>query len=284
MDPEKWFELIRKSQRQERQSTSHCRSLLWWKMSFLGFCQEKFLKKQSNMDLLLTMSSSIQRKYTTLSFCHLCNLLGKTGETETWVSCTMMANHNSPIIEFWCSVIDTTIQIPQGNRNLQSFFKITRCRNRRKIRVGNSLGFWTQITTRPFNFVWTLVQAPIKIMTCIAGGPMPLPGKSPIVSFISSSSSSSCAIGRDGGSLANLALIAERWRSDIREFDVDNVDSALFRDCCGGVTETVTLSKHSLQILPVHGDATQTGAIGAIHFAITYVMNPWTSNPLSYSH
>ena len=44
MDPEKWFELIRKSQRQELQSTSHCRLLLWWKMSFLGFCQEKFLK------------------------------------------------------------------------------------------------------------------------------------------------------------------------------------------------------------------------------------------------
>lgn len=47
----------------------------------------------------------------------------------------------------------------------------------------------------------------IKIMTCIAGGPMPLPGKSPIVSI---SSSSSCNVGRDGGSLANLALIAER--------------------------------------------------------------------------
>ena len=54
-------------------------------------------------------------------------------------------------------------------------------------------------------------------MTCIAGGPKPLPGigigKSPIVSTISSSSS--CAVGRNGGSLANLALIAERWRSDI---------------------------------------------------------------------
>ena len=47
---------------------------------------------------------------------------------------------------------------------------------------------------------------------------MPLPGigRSPIVSAISSSSSS--AVGRNGGSLANLALIAERWRSDICEF------------------------------------------------------------------
>lgn len=167
------------------------------------------------------MSSSIQRKHTTLSFCHLCNLLGKTGKTETRVSCTMMANHNSPIIEFRRCVIDTTIQIPQGDWNLRSFFKITRCRNGGKTRVGNSLGFWTQVTAGPFNFWYEhLVQASIKIMmTCIAGGPMPLPGKSPIASTVSSSSSSSssssCAVCRNGGSLANLALIAERWRSDI---------------------------------------------------------------------
>ena len=64
---------------------------------------------------LVTMSSSIQRKHTTLSFCHLCNLLGKTGKTKTRVSCTMVANHNSPIIEFRRCVIDTTIQIPQGD-------------------------------------------------------------------------------------------------------------------------------------------------------------------------
>ena len=51
MDPEKGFESIRKSQQQERQSTSHCRSLLW-KMSFLKFCQEKFFKTRSNIDLL----------------------------------------------------------------------------------------------------------------------------------------------------------------------------------------------------------------------------------------
>lgn len=43
MDPRKGFESIRKSQQQERQSTSHCRGLLW-KMSSLGFCQEIFLK------------------------------------------------------------------------------------------------------------------------------------------------------------------------------------------------------------------------------------------------
>ena len=48
--------------------------------------------------------------------------------------------------------------------------------------------------------------------TCIAGGPIPLPGRSPIESAISSSLSSSsiCTAGKDGGSLANLALIAER--------------------------------------------------------------------------
>ena len=106
MDPEKGFEPIRKSQQQERQLTSHCRSLLW-KMSFLEFCLREILKPVQYG--LVTMSSSIQRKHTTLSFCHLCNLFGKTGETETWVSCTMMANHNSPIIGFRWGVIDTTI-------------------------------------------------------------------------------------------------------------------------------------------------------------------------------
>ena len=62
-----------------------------------------------------------------------------------------------------------------------------------------------------FQFCMNIGATPIKIMTCIAGGPMPLPGKSPIVLIISSSSlSSSCTVGRNGGSLANLALIAER--------------------------------------------------------------------------
>lgn len=93
--------------------------------------------------VFVTMSSSIQGKYATLSFCHLCNLLGQTGKTETWVSCTMMANHNSPITNFWRSIIDTTIQIPRGNGNLQSIFEETRCRNRGEIRVGGSLGLWT---------------------------------------------------------------------------------------------------------------------------------------------
>jgi hypothetical protein len=41
MDRETRFESIRKSQQQERQSINRCPSLLW-KMSFLGFCQEKF--------------------------------------------------------------------------------------------------------------------------------------------------------------------------------------------------------------------------------------------------
>ena len=79
MDPRKEFESIRKSQQQERQSTSHCQSLLW-KMSSLGICQEKFLKQIQYE--LITMSSSIQRKYTTLSLCRLYNLLGKTSKTE----------------------------------------------------------------------------------------------------------------------------------------------------------------------------------------------------------
>ena len=76
MDPRKGFESIRKSQQQERQSTSHCQSLL----SSLGICQEKFLKQIQYE--LITMSSSIQRKYTTPSLCRLYNLLGKTSKTE----------------------------------------------------------------------------------------------------------------------------------------------------------------------------------------------------------
>ena len=51
-DPGKGFESVRRSQRQERQSTSRCRSLLWM-MSFLRiFGQEKFPKSKSNMGLL----------------------------------------------------------------------------------------------------------------------------------------------------------------------------------------------------------------------------------------
>jgi hypothetical protein len=55
--------------------------------------------------------------------------------------------------------------------------------------------------------------------TCIAGGPKPLPGKSPIESFSSLSSSSlvpstACVVGK-GGSLAMRALIAERRRLDM---------------------------------------------------------------------
>ena len=49
-----------------------------------------------------------QKSATSLLPCHF---LAKQAsrKTETWVSCTMMANHNSPIIEFWWGIIDTTI-------------------------------------------------------------------------------------------------------------------------------------------------------------------------------
>lgn len=58
--------------------------------------------------------------------------------------------------------------------------------------------------------------------TCIAGGPIPLPGSDPNESPASESSSSSLLGGKSAGSLAKRALIAERYKSDMAG-EVDNL-------------------------------------------------------------
>ena len=83
-------------------------------------------------------------------------------------------------------------------------------------------------------------------MTCIAGGPIPpYPpafGRDPRPS-VSSSSLSSSVIGISGGNLASLALIAERYKSDMivtaRASEgweicviLSFVDSAMLRKVC----------------------------------------------------
>jgi hypothetical protein len=166
------------------------------------------------------MTPSIESKNATFTLGYVCYLFGKARKGESRITCSVMANHYTPIFDLCGCIINAKIQVSRWNSNLYGLFEITRGRNGSKIRIRSVIGFDSRFGSGPFETRSELCCNLIGI-TCMAGGPRPLPGRSPTESSSSPSSSASSTskpgyrvAGTSAGNLASLALIAERWRLD----------------------------------------------------------------------